>query len=78
LFVGIYIQGYIYARTNGTFALGPLERGAHRFQPYKINYIPFLSYFGKTQFYLDIFVGIKYNKDFMKTTALINIDDNKI
>jgi len=29
-------QGHIYARTNGTFALGPLERGAHRLQPYNI------------------------------------------
>jgi len=27
-------QGHIYARTNGTFALGPLVRGAHRLRSY--------------------------------------------
>jgi len=42
-----YNQCHIYGRSNGTFALGPLIRGAHRLLACKINCKPFYHTLGK-------------------------------
>jgi hypothetical protein len=65
----------MYGRTNGKIiALGPLKRGAHRLQAYKINCIPFYHTLGKPKRYLWILFG--YFGGLLSINSIIIFSEN--